>query len=238
MKSITEKLYKDLEELEGIINYSFKDKDNLILALTHSSYANENKRYNLISNERLEFLGDAVLNIVISEKIYLKYKNFNEGEMTKARSLIVCETSLIRCANKINLAKFLLLGKGEELTGGRSRPSIISDAFEALIGAVYIDGGMRNARKFINIYMKEIIGLAINGDDYLDFKTQFQEVVQSKGERKISYEVLEEKGPDHDKTFISQVKVENKPMGIGKGKNKKEAEQNAAKNALIKMGVR
>ena len=184
MKSITEKLYKDLEELEGIINYSFKDKDNLILALTHSSYANENKRYNLISNERLEFLGDAVLNIVISEKIYLKYKNFNEGEMTKARSLIVCETSLIRCANKINLAKFLLLGKGEELTGGRSRPSIISDAFEALIGAVYIDGGMRNARKFINIYMKEIIGLAINGDDYLDFKTQFQEVVQSKGERK------------------------------------------------------
>jgi ribonuclease-3 len=238
MKSITEKLYKDLEELEGIINYSFKDKDNLILALTHSSYANENKRYNLISNERLEFLGDAVLNIIISEKIYLKYKNFNEGEMTKARSLIVCETSLIRCANKINLAKFLLLGKGEELTGGRSRPSIISDAFEALIGAVYIDGGMRNARKFINIYMKEIIGLAINGDDYLDFKTQFQEVVQSKGERKISYEVLEEKGPDHDKTFISQVKVENKPMGIGKGKNKKEAEQNAAKNALIKMGVR
>jgi len=238
MKSIIAKLSKDLEELEKKINYSFKDKDNLFLALTHSSYANENKRYNLISNERLEFLGDAVLNIVISEKIYLKYEDLDEGEMTKARSLIVCESSLVICANKINLAKFLLLGKGEELTGGRSRPSILSDAFEALIGAVYIDGGIKNVRKFINNNMKEIIGHAVNGNDYPDYKTQFQEVVQSKGEMKISYEVLGEKGPDHDKTFISQVKVENEPMGMGKGKSKKAAEQNAAKNALIKLGVK
>lgn len=238
MKSFTEKTIRDLEELERTIGYFFKDKHNLLLALTHSSYANEKKRCKMMSNERLEFLGDSVLNIVISENIYLKYSNLDEGEMTKARSLIVCETSLVKCANKINLDKFLLLGKGEELTGGRSRPSILSDAFEALIGAIYIDGSIRSARKFINNNMKEVIEQALSGNEHLDYKTQFQEVIQTKGDIKISYEVLGEKGPDHDKTFVSQVKVGNKPMGAGKGKSKKEAEQKAAKNALSKLGIK
>lgn len=237
MKNTIEKLINNLSDFEETIKYSFKNKENLILALTHSSFANENKQLKLMSNERLEFLGDAVLNIIISERIYLKHKELNEGEMTKTRSIIVCEASLVKCANKINISKYLLLGKGEELTGGRSRPSILSDAFEALIGAIYVDGGIRSTRKFINNTMKQVIEDAIKGEDYLDYKTQFQEIVQSSGEKRISYEVLDEKGPDHDKTFITQVKIEDKVMGMGKGKSKKEAEQNAAKDALKRLGL-
>lgn len=232
---IDNKVERSLNELEKTIGYVFKDRSILIQALSHSSYTNEKKQSHLSSNERLEFLGDAVLNIVISEKIYLEQENLDEGEMTKARSLIVCEPSLTKSAIRIKLSKFMLLGKGEELTRGRTRSSIISDAFEALIGAIYLDGGMEKVKTFINDHMKEVILPAIKGDDFLDYKTQFQETVQKKGEIRISYEILREKGPDHDKTFTSQVKIEDKPMGIGKGKSKKEAEQNAAKNALMKL---
>ncbi|NMB95164.1 MAG: ribonuclease III [Clostridiaceae bacterium] len=234
---LKENSVKKFIELEKKINYVFKDKDILILALTHSSYANENKHNKCASNERLEFLGDAVLNVIISEKIYTQYSNLSEGEMTKSRSTIVCEASLVNCANAIGISQYLLLGKGEELAGGRHRHSILADAFEAIIGAIYIDGGIESARNFIESTMNSLIEDAIKGYSYQDYKTQLQEVVQSKGNDKITYELLEEKGPDHDKTFITQVKINDQVMGIGKGKTKKEAEQHAAFLALEKTGV-
>ncbi len=228
-------LFNNLITLEKSINYSFNNKSNLLLALTHSSFANENKKLKLYSNERLEFLGDAVLNMVISEKIFLDYPDLNEGEMTKIRAAIVCETSLAKYANKINLAEYLLLSKGEELTGGRSRPSILADVFEALIGAIYIDGGINKAKKFINNVMSNAIDEVIENQEDPDYKTHFQEIIQRKGENKIQYEVIEEKGPDHDKIFVTQLKVNEKVMGKGRGKSKKAAEQNAAKDALERM---
>ena len=228
-------LFNNFITLEKSIKYSFNNKSNLLLALTHSSFANENKKLKLYSNERLEFLGDAVLNMVISEKIFLDYPDLNEGEMTKIRAAIVCETSLAKYANKINLAEYLLLSKGEELTGGRSRPSILADVFEALIGAIYIDGGINKAKKFINNVMRNAIDEIIENQEDPDYKTHFQEIIQRKGEDKIQYEVIEEKGPDHDKIFVTQLKVNEKVMGKGRGKSKKAAEQNAAKDALERM---
>jgi ribonuclease-3 len=225
------------KDYEKIIGYEFKDINNLILALTHSSYANENKSDRLSSNERLEFLGDAILSIVISEYIYNMHKNLAEGEMTKARANIVCETSLAHCAVNIELGKFLLLGKGEELTGGRTRVSILSDAFEALIASIYLDGGMSKARRFILEKMKPVIDGAIDGVISLDYKTQLQEKVQKHSDKKIIYEILNEKGPDHNKVFTTQVKIADKVMGSGKGKSKKESEQNAAKVALEKLNT-
>lgn len=234
-KNSIECLTEAVGKLEKVIGYTFKDKSNLILALTHSSFANENKNLNLESNERLEFLGDAVLNIVISETIYKNYSDLAEGEMTKARANIVCEASLEKCANKIGIGKYLLLGKGEEMTGGRTRASILSDAFEALIGSIYIDSGIKEARSFIYKTMKNLIEDSINGVIFMDYKTQLQEDVQKRGSQKIVYEIIDEKGPDHDKTFITHVKIGDKVMGIGEGKSKKESEQNAAKVALKNM---
>lgn len=227
-------LIKNLDQLENKINYTFKNKKNIILAMTHSSFANENKNAKLQSNERLEFLGDAVLNIVTSENIYLKYSELAEGDMTKARANIVCEQSLMKCANNIGIGGFLMLGKGEELTGGRTRPSILSDAFEALIGAIYLDGGMKNAKQFILSQMEKLIQDSITGIVFMDFKTQLQEIVQKDGESKITYEIIDEKGPDHDKVFVAQVKVSDRIIGKGNGKSKKEAEQAAARAALMK----
>jgi len=229
-----EELLNKLSQFEERIGYVFKDKSNLLLALTHSSYANENKGNGIMSNERLEFLGDSVLSIVVSDNIYLKYSHLSEGEMTRARANVVCETSLMKCANAIGLGEFLLLGKGEELSGGRTRASILSDAFEALIGAIYIDGGLAKAKKFVLDNMKTLIHDSINGSIFMDYKTQLQELIQKNSDQKITYEIVEEKGPDHNKLFVSQVKTSDKVMGIGKGRSKKEAEQNAAKQALEK----
>jgi ribonuclease-3 len=221
-----------INEIEKNISYVFKDKNNLKLALTHSSYANEMKGKNLESNERLEFLGDSILNTVISETIFVKCPKLSEGELTKIRANIVCESSLMKCAEAINLGQHLLLGKGEELTGGRKRVSILSDAFEALIGAIYIDGGAEPAQKFILNKMRNTIMGSINGIIFMDYKTTLQEVIQSKGDNTILYKIISEKGPDHDKIFVSEVLVSGKVLGRGKGKSKKEAEQNAAKKAL------
>lgn len=226
----------NISKLEEITGYKFENRKNLIQALTHSSYANENKGDKLQCNERLEFLGDTVLNMIISENIYLNYPHFSEGEMTKIRANVVCEPSLVRCAEKLNLGEHLLLGKGEENTGGRTRTSILSDAVEAVIGAIYIDGGIEEARKFVLSQMKGFIEDSVNGTIFMDYKTQLQEIVQKNSDRKISYEIIEEKGPDHNKLFVSQVKLDEVVAGTGEGRTKKEAEQMAAKSSLEKIG--
>jgi len=228
-------LVNNMEVLEDVFKYTYNDRNHLILAMTHSSYANENKHEQLNSNERLEFLGDAVLNIIISDFIYKNHTSLSEGELTKARASIVCEPSLAKCANTLELGKYLMLGKGEEYTGGRTRASILSDAFEAIIGSIYIDGGMEKAREFVLFMMKETITSSINGASFIDYKTQLQEVVQKISDQKIQYEIVEEKGPDHNKLFAIQVKVSDRVMGAGEGKSKKEAEQNAASVALLKL---
>ena len=226
-----------LQELETMIHYSFADKSKLILALTHSSFANEKRNQGRTSNERLEFLGDSVLNIVTSEYIYKNFPNLPEGEMTKTRAAIVCEASLMKCAGQISLGNYLFLGKGEENTGGRTRISILSDAFEALIGAIYLDGGMSEAKNFIFRAMKEYLKDVHSSELFIDYKTQFQELIQKSGEQRISYHIVEEKGPDHNKLFVAQVSVNGEILGTGEGKNKKEAEQNAAKAAFDRLQV-
>lgn len=223
-----------LSDLQRCMGYSFRNKKQLVLAITHSSYANERKDKKLLSNERLEFLGDSVLNLLISEQLYKKYPGFSEGELTKARSAIVCERSLILCANKIELSAFILLGKGEELSGGRQRPSILADSFEAVLGAVYLDGGIDNARQFVLRVMGNIIDGAIGDNRDKDYKTRLQEMVQRHSDGKIVYELLDEFGPDHDKTFVTQVIIGGEAMGQGQGKTKKESEQRAAFMALEK----
>ncbi len=221
--------------LEERINYIFSDKTTVLTALTHSSYANEKKAKRLKYNERIEFLGDSVLSLIISEHLYRKYPDLPEGELTVTRSKIVCETSLSKCAADIGLGELLLLGKGEELSGGRSKSSILSDAYEALIGAIYIDGGFDTAKNFILKNMDDVIKNSMQGKLFYDYKTQLQEKIQQKGEQLIVYEVIDEKGPDHNKTFITQVKINNVIFGQGSGRSKKESEQNAAKDALDKL---
>ncbi len=230
-----EELLNNIDALQQTIGYNFKKIENLLLALTHSSFANENKEEGFESNERLEFLGDSVLSLVISENIFNNYKDLSEGEMTKTRANVVCESTISKCSLNIGLGNYLILGKGEELSGGRKRPSILSDAFEALIGAIYIDGGFESAKNFINTMMESLIVDSVRGAISHDYKTQLQEIVQKNGENTVSYRILDEKGPDHDKTFISQVSIGNRVAGTGQGKSKKEAEQNAAKAALEQM---
>ncbi len=227
-----------IRELEEVISYRFKDPGKLLLALTHSSYANEKRSENLNSNERLEFLGDSVLNIITSDYIYKNHPELPEGEMTKTRAAIVCEASLMICANKIELGQYLFLGRGEENTGGRTRTSILSDAFEALIGAIYLDGGISAADVFIKESMKDIYQNINNRQVFRDYKTQFQEIIQKQSDDRISYRILDERGPDHDKIFTAQLLVGDKAYGSGDGRTKKEAEQNAAKDALDKMMVK
>jgi len=225
-----------LSEIQKKIGYKFENHELLNWALTHSSYANEHKKYNITYNERLEFLGDSVLGLIVSDYIFTKYPDYPEGELTKLRATVVCEPSLAFLAKKINLGKYLLLGKGEEVTGGRERVSILADAYEALIGAIYLDGKFISARKFVLEHFNTIIEKAIIGGElFTDYKTQLQEELQKKTKSKIEYKVVHEEGPDHNKIFHTEVIVKNKVLGKGIGKSKKEAEQNAAKRALIRM---
>lgn len=224
---------RNSEELEEIIGYKFKNKELLKQALSHSSYANEKKRPNG-SNERLEFLGDSVLSIVVSDYLY-KNINLAEGDLTKLRASLVCEKSLFVFAQQIHLGEFLLLGKGEENTGGRERPSIVSDAFEAVIAAIYLDGGIEPASKHILRFMPEDIKKT-KKPVLNDFKTLLQEVVQKNPEEKVEYVLIGEEGPDHNKRFVVEVCLNSQVIGKGKGKSKKEAEQLAAKEALELMG--
>lgn len=231
-----EDLIENTKVLEDVLKYTYNDKSKLVHALTHSSYTNEKNKH-LNSNERFEFLGDSVLNIAISEYIFLNNPNLTEGEMTRARASIVCEAPLAKCVTSLGLGKYLLLGKGEELTGGRTRPSILADAFEAIICSIYIDGGMEKAKEFIYNNLGNLIDEVVKGASTTDYKTKLQEILQKKGDNRAVYEVLDEKGPDHNKFFIVQVKVGGGVLGSGEGKSKKDAEQIAARNAIEKLQV-
>lgn len=227
---LNKRILENIDKFEQIIDYKFNNKEYILEALTHSSYSNENKNYNF--NERLEFLGDSVLSIVISDYLFNNEMNLPEGELTKLRANIVCEESLSEVASKINLGEHMLLGKGEEATGGRERISILADAFEAVIAAIYLDGGLEYAKKFILNYMEDIIFNSRKGKIFRDYKTHLQEVLQSRGENNIWYKLMNEKGPDHNKRFVMQVGINEVVLGTGEGKSKKEAEQLAAKKAL------
>jgi ribonuclease-3 len=222
-----------MTELEKIIDYSFKNKRLLETALTHSSYANENKID--YYNERLEFLGDSVLGIVVSDHLFVNNPNLPEGKLTKTRARIVCEASLDKTSRSIGLGDYLFLGKGEELTGGRSRTSILADAFEALIAAIYLDSGFEQARYFILCRMKSIIDEAVNDKLFIDYKTHLQELIQRRSSGRLNYQIYREEGPDHAKIFFSRVTVNGTEIGNGKGNNKKEAEQEAAQMALAEL---
>jgi len=226
-----------LEPLQENLNYKFKNIELLITALTHSSYANENKLKAIDSNERLEFLGDSIINFIVSQYLYNKYPNYPEGELTKIRAKVVCESSLAFAARKIDLGNYLLLGKGEEATGGRDRDSILADASEALVGAIYMDSDFSTTNKLLlEKFETDLVYAIAKGALFIDYKTELQEHLQKKTKSKIEYKVVKEVGPDHNKIFYIDVIVDNKIVGKGSGRNKKEAEQMAAKDALLIMG--
>ncbi|CBH21705.1 Ribonuclease 3 (Ribonuclease III) (RNase III) [Acetoanaerobium sticklandii] len=221
-------------ELQKKINYEFQDLKLLKEALTHSSYSNEYKKIKNRNNERLEFLGDSILGLIISNYLFRLKKELPEGELTKIRAAIVCERSLKDIAKSIHLGEYLYLGKGEESTGGRTRDSILADATEALIAAIYLDGGFRKATDFVLEHMGDIISQAIQGKIMRDYKTQLQELIQKDNKENIIYKLVDQLGPDHDKTFKMNVFLGEKLIGTGIGKSKKEAEQEAAKDAMEK----
>ena len=225
----------NLEEFERKIEYRFSDKSLLILALTHSSYANEIKKGKHENNERLEFLGDAVLDMVVSEYMYRHFPKMPEGELTKLRAAVVCEGSLAELSRRLGVGRCLLLGKGEESTGGRNRDSILADAFEAIIGAICIDGGMEAATKYIMGFMVDHIEHTKSNFRTLDCKTHLQEVIQKISKVPLKYAIVDEQGPDHNKVFVAEVTHDGRVLGTGSGRSKKEAEQNAANNALEHM---
>ena len=226
---------KNLVEFEKIIEYKFKDNSLLRLALTHSSFANEHKLGKNEYNERLEFLGDAALDLIVSRHIYKKFPELPEGELSKLRASVVCEGSLAKKAREISLGNFLLLGKGEEITGGRNRDSVLADAFEAVIGAIYLDGGMECAEKYVESLMVDVVENLKSDYRYMDCKTRLQEIIQKISKDPISYAIVNEEGPDHNKVFEAQVCHEGRVLGVGKGRSKKEAEQSAASDAISKM---
>ena len=221
-----------LNELEKKIGYYFQDFSHLEHAMRHSSFCNEQKMDKLSNNERLEFLGDAVLELVTSEYLYTNYPQMPEGEATKKRASMVCEPSLALCAKELDLGNYLYLGKGEERTGGRERASVTSDALEALIGAIYLDGGFTNAKEFVEKFV-------LNGIEekqlFYDSKTTFQEMMQSITTEQIHYEVIGQEGPDHCKTFTVELFVGDRSAGKGTGKSKKAAEQAAAYDAIKRL---
>lgn len=223
-----------VEELESKIGYTFKNRKLLKIALTHSSFANESGgRY--VSYERLEFLGDSVLGIITSDYIFRTFPNLPEGELTKLRATLVCEKQLCVFSQELGLKKFIKLSRGERHCMGQNRPSILADVFEAICAAIYLDSGMEEAKNFV---LKFIVPAVKNPkiQNAKDYKTDLQEIVQKNPGETIEYVLIKEEGPDHDKKFTVEAKISNNPVGRGSGKSKKEAEQHAAKAALLLMG--
>lgn len=223
---------RKIKDLEKKIGYQFHDKELLKHALRHSSYVNEKHMKKHECNERLEFLGDAVLEVVSSEFLFFENQTMPEGELTKKRASMVCEPSLAFCAKDIDLGEYLLLGKGEEATGGRKRDSVTSDAMEALIGAIYLDGGFASAKEFIHRF---ILNDLENKKLFFDSKTILQEIVQGNSDEQVSYVLIKEEGPDHNKNFCTIVKIGEKIYGEGEGRTKKASEQQAAYQAILKL---
>ena len=221
-----------LKRLQEVIGYSFKDESLLENAIRHSSYANEKNMTKNDCNERLEFLGDAVLELISSEYLFNRFKDVQEGELTKQRASMVCEQTLAICAEELGLGEFLLLGKGEDATGGRKRKSILSDALEAVIGAIYIDGGFANAKEFI---YKVILDDIDRKKLFYDSKTILQEMIQKKHAGDLVYELIKEEGPEHLKVYVTRVSVNGKTLGEGSGRNKKASEAAAAYEAILKL---
>ncbi|MEG2015497.1 MAG: ribonuclease III, partial [Oscillospiraceae bacterium] len=217
-----------MQDFEEKIKYSFVDKNLLLNALTHSSYANE-KQTKYECNERLEFLGDSVLGVITAEYFFKNFPDMPEGELTKLRAATVCENSLHSFAKQIDLGNYLMLGKGEINTGGNERPSILADAFEAVIAAVYLDGGMKEAKRFVLSFVTRAVK---QKPSFHDYKTTLQEVIQKNPEELLEYVMVGESGPDHNKCFEVEVHLNSNVIGSGQGKSKKHAEQQAAKEAL------
>lgn len=228
---------KNHEKLEKEIRYTFQNEQLLTEALTHSSFANERNDRNIKYNERLEFLGDSVLSIVVSDYLFMKYPDLPEGELTKVRAKVVCEATLADLAKELELGTFMAFGRGEAQTGGRDRVSILADAFEALIAAIYLDGGMAHAKEFVLYMIVQKITDAIMGKIFLDYKTSLQEIVQSLDIGTIRYDIVDAQGPDHKKTFLAEVNVGDQMLGQGQGGSKKEAEQNAAREAIGRINI-
>lgn len=218
-----------MKELERKIEYTFTNKELLKKALTHTSYAYE---HNVESNEKLEFLGDSILEFISSVYLYQNYSHLKEGEMTKVRAAVVCEKSLYKVAKKHNFSDFLYLGKSERQSGGEDRPAILADSVEAVIAAIYLDGGIEEAQRFIIENLKQEIEIASKNVGQKDYKTVLQEKLQENGEVEIKYTILREIGPDHDKIFEAQVECNHKKLAVGTGKSKKQAEMEAARKAL------
>ncbi|MGN8844846.1 ribonuclease III [Niallia sp. HCP3S3_B10] len=225
---------KKMKELQDKIGIHFTDEKLLKQAFTHSSYVNEHRRKPHEDNERLEFLGDAVLELTVSKFLFKKFPMMSEGELTKLRAAIVCEPSLVSFANELSFGNYVLLGKGEEMTGGRTRPALLADVFEAFVGALYLDQGLDSVVEFL----EEVIFPKINNGAFshvMDFKSQLQEYVQRDAVGTIEYKILLEKGPAHNREFISQVFLNNRELGTGMGRSKKEAEQQAAQKSLLML---
>ena len=221
-----------MEGLQDRIGYRFRDPSLLERALTHSSYANECKQ-KTECNERMEFLGDAVLSIIVADHIFHKF-HLAEGDLTKIRASLVCEKSLYEFARKIDLGSELLLGHGEEQTGGRERPSVVSDAFEALIAAIYLDGGLEKAAQFVLPFVEEDLGH--EEAPFVDYKTRLQEIIQKNPEERVEYVLVSAQGPDHDKKFVVEVHLNSNVIGRGVSRSKKGAEQAAAQESLSLIG--
>ena len=223
-----------MRELEEKLGYRFKNIGLLEHALTHSSYANEHRAAGITSNERLEFLGDSVLGMVVAEHLFTTPPNMPEGELTRTRAALVCETSLYEVARALELGRYLRLGKGEDAGGGRTRPSILADATEATLATVYLDGGIESVRPIIRAY---ILDKEREKSVDRDYKTALQELVQRHPGQAVSYRLVDEAGPDHARVFVMEVSVGGDPVGVGRGRSKKEAEQMSAKAALEKLDV-
>jgi len=224
-----------MKKLEEKLGYQFKNGDLLTTALTHSSFANEHKKSGIECNERLEFLGDSILGMITAEHLFRNEPGMPEGKMTRLRAELVCERSLVSVADELELGDYLKLGHGEESGGGRDRDSILADAFEAVIGAIYLDSGEESARKFIQKFVFD----AERGGEWsvTDYKTTLQEIVQKNRGELLSYRVIESNGPDHERSFTVEVMINSNHIGTGHGHSKKEAEQMAAKEALKLMGM-
>lgn len=227
----------DFQQLQNTIGIHFNNEKLMKQAFTHSSYVNEHRGKPFQDNERLEFLGDAVLELTVSQFLFIHFPKMSEGEMTKLRAAIVCEPSLVRFAESLRFGKLVLLGKGEEMTGGRQRPALLADCFEAFIGALYLDQGLPTVTNFLN----QFVFPSVDRGEFMkvtDYKSQLQEHVQHDNLGEITYRIIEEKGPAHNREFVSEVLLNGISMGAGKGRSKKEAEQHAAAVAIEKLGIK